>query len=293
MSIEEGDQFSSESPGSVPEEPAEPVESVEPAEHKEPAPTETEPPHSSDIVGEHPAEPSPKKSGSFWKELPLLILIAFGLALLIKTFLIQAFFIPSESMVPTLEVNDRVLVNKVVYHIHPPRRGDIVVFVGERVTTPRSFWQKIVDGLTSGLGRPTSREKDFIKRVIGLPGETLQISNSIVTITPANGGRSFTLKEPYAVNDPTPFGPVVVPKGSYFVLGDNRPNSSDSRYSLGPIKGSEIVGRAFVRIWPFGRFAFLTRPDYGASIGITLIIGLWRKRRRRKHARLRVRNLIA
>src|SRR2546429_8245951 len=88
-----------------------------------------------------------KKDGSFLKELPILIVIAFGLALLIKTFLLQAFFIPSESMVPTLKIGDRVLVNKLVYRIHPPRRGDIIVFI-EKPGSPKSFWGRVRSFLT-------------------------------------------------------------------------------------------------------------------------------------------------
>src|SRR5438874_8749436 len=120
-----------------------------------------------------PPPPKKKKEGSFLKELPILIIIAFGLALLIKTFLLQAFYIPSESMEPTLQVGDRVLVNKLVYRIHPPRRGDIIVFI-EDPGPKKAFWGRVRSFLTEGLGVTKPASKDFIKRVIGLPGERLQ-----------------------------------------------------------------------------------------------------------------------
>ncbi len=207
-----------------------------------------------------------KKKRSFLTELPILLLIAFALAVIIKTFFLQAFFIPSESMEPTLHgcagcSGDRVLVNKLVYHIHPPRRGDIVVFIekhGER----QSFWGHVRSVLFEGLGVTRPSDTDFIKRVIALPGETLKMDKGVVTITEPNG-KSFALSEPYVkFVYTTPFGPFTVPAGRYFVMGDNRPNSADSRTSLGPIKGSDIVGRAFIRIWPPSRFGFLTRPHY-------------------------------
>ncbi len=114
---------------------------------------------------------------AFLKELPILLLVAFLLALLIKTFLIQAFYIPSESMEPTLNVGDRVLVNKVVYHLHSPRRGDIIVFSDPHPAPQprRNPLSAFAHWLTDGLGVTTSPDKDFIKRVIGLPGETIEI----------------------------------------------------------------------------------------------------------------------
>ncbi len=203
-----------------------------------------------------------EKHGSFLKELPILILIAFGLALLIKTFLLQAFYIPSESMVPTLQIGDRVLVNKLVYRIHPPRRGDIIVFI-EHPGPKRSFWGRVRSFLTEGLGVTKPASKDFIKRVIGLPGDRLQITNGVVTITTSDG-KTLTLDEPYlnTPRDTGSFGPTTVPASSYFVMGDNRGNSADSRTELGPISKSRIIGRAFIRIWPIGRFGFFHRPNY-------------------------------
>ena len=111
----------------------------------------------------------------FLKELPVLLLVAFVLALLIKTFLVQAFYIPSASMENSLLAGDRVLVNKLVYRFHPPRRGDIIVFEEPHpVTEPdRGPFSAFVHWLTEGLGVSSDPEKDFIKRVIALPGETV------------------------------------------------------------------------------------------------------------------------
>jgi signal peptidase I len=237
-----------------------------------------------DAAGAPPGEQEPaKKPPSFFKELPILVLIAFGLALLIKTFFIQAFYIPSESMVPTLNIGDRVLVNKIIYKLRAPRRGEVIVFVGQRDTRPRSFWTKFRETITGGLGGAQPAEMDYIKRVIALPGETIQIDKSVVTITPKDGGKPFTLKEPYVATqkDLTPYGPYTVPEGSFFVLGDNRPNSSDSRTVIGPIKRSEIVGRAFVRIWPLSRFRGMGRPDYAMSGALVALYALVRRHRMR------------
>src|SRR6266511_765236 len=185
---------------------------------------------------------------AFLRELPFL------LALLIKTFVVQAFYIPSESMEPTLNVSDRVLVNKVVYHLHPPRRGDVIVFADPNPAVQphrnplSAFWH----WLTEGLGVSTSPEKDFIKRVIGLPGDLVECKSGTVLI---NG---TPLKEPYIqVKDERPCGPYRVPVKKLFVMGDNRLNSRDSRYGLGFIPYDKVIGRAFVIIWPPSRVGWL------------------------------------
>jgi signal peptidase I len=179
-----------------------------------------------------------KKRALDWLEWALLILGALTVALLIKTFLFQAFYIPSESMSPTLEKNDRVIVNKLSYRLHKVNRGDVVVF-------------KAPEGVD-----PTV--KDLVKRVIGLPGETIeQRSDGHIYV---DGKR---LKEPYltdeAIKDPGPgFAKIKIPENSYWVMGDNRGNSKDSR--LFPdhfIRKRDIVGRVFVRVWPLNRLDIL------------------------------------
>jgi signal peptidase I len=192
----------------------------------------------------------------FLKELPGLILIAFVLALLIKTFLVQAFFIPSTSMLPTLHIGDRVLVNKLVYAVGEPQRLDVIVFRNPKYPEPdRGFFGAIGHWLIEGLGVSTDPNRDFIKRVIGLPGDTVEVRKGHVLV---NGDR---LDEPYARDERdrgSSYGPVTVPDGKYFVMGDNRPNSSDSRTTLGFIPEDKIVGKAFVLLWPPSRIEWLS-----------------------------------
>lgn len=192
-----------------------------------------------------------RKPFAFLRELPGLIIIAFLLALLIKSFLIQAFYIPSQSMEPTLEVGDRVLVNKVVLRFRDPHRGEVIVFENPQAVEPdrnplSAFW----NWLTEGLGFSSNPEKDFIKRVIGLPGETIEVNRGKVFI---NGK---PIDEPYLNQqaDLSDFGPFKVPAGQFFMMGDNRANSQDSRSTLGPIPEDKIVGKAFIVLWPPSRF---------------------------------------
>lgn len=165
-------------------------------------------------------------------EWVVILGVALVGAFLIRTFLIQAFFIPSDSMVPTLQRHDRVLVNKVSYDLHPVHRGDIVVF-----THSPGFDPNI---------------KDLIKRVVALPGETVSGQNGHVYI---NGHQ---LNEPYLppTTVTSDFPPRLIPPHDYWVMGDNRTNSADSRV-FGPISRQQVVGRAFVLVWPLGRIGLL------------------------------------
>ena len=176
-------------------------------------------------------------------EWAIVVLLAVAAALLVKTYAVQAFWIPSPSMEPTLVPNDRVLVDKLAYDFHPVREGDIVVF-------------------RRPPGDTDTQIGDLIKRVIGLPGETVLIKDCAVYVD------GHMLAQPYLpkgwqspssayctrpVDLPNPYR---VPAGHYFVMGDNRTISYDSRY-WGPLAASYIVGRAFVRIWPLGRLGSL------------------------------------
>lgn len=208
-----------------------------------------------------PAATDDRKQRSFWLELPVLILLAFGLALFLKQFVVQAFYIPSESMVPTLQVKDRLLVDKLVYRFRDPRRGEIIVFIAEE-GVQKSLLGRIKSVLLEGFGVQRPGDVDFVKRVIGLPGETVELVDGVVYITPVNGER-FALDEPYVeFTDESDFGPSKVPEGHYFVLGDNRPASADSRTARGAIPRSDIIGRARLRIWPIGRFGRFPTPIY-------------------------------
>lgn len=240
-------------------------------------PLESESPLQSDWPDRPAGKPPAKRSAlAFFKELPVLILIAFGLALLIKTFLVQAFFIPSESMVPTLKVGDRVLVNKLVYRFREPHRGEIIVFVAEHdpANANRTLFRKIIDTFTEGLGVAQPADRDFIKRIIGLPGETVEMRDGVVTVT-TTSGRKLKLDESYIAGqkDLSPFGPTKVPPKAYFVMGDNRPNSSDSRVR-GAIKRGDIIGKAFVKVWPLGRLGGLRTPKYRVTAAAGALIAL-------------------
>lgn len=202
-----------------------------------------------------------RRSGlrSLLRELPVLILIAFVLAFLLRTFVVQVFYIPSSSMEPTLQVDDRILVEKVTYRVRDLRRGEIVVFEGDHIDPPEAgAVETVLRGLGQLIGVTPANARDFVKRIIGLPGDEIHIDDEgVVTV---NGE---VLDEPYlGQRDPRTCGPLTVPEGQLFFLGDNRANSSDSRASLGYIPVDDVVGRAFITIWPPERFHALDRPTY-------------------------------
>jgi signal peptidase I len=192
-------------------------------------------------------------SRSFWKELPILIIVALVVAVLIKTFLIQAFFIPSGSMNDTLLEGDRVMVNKLAYRFGDPARGDVVVFDspmepdGDGETIFGALVRHVAESL--GLSSPDSA---LIKRIIAIGGETIEIRDNQVFVD------GTALDEPYLREGSfmPDYGPFTVPEGQVFVMGDNRSSSSDSRV-FGPVDEGEIVGRAFVRVWPPSRWGGL------------------------------------
>jgi signal peptidase I len=218
-----------------------------------------------------PAEGKGRKpAGSFLKELPFLLLVALGLALLIKAFLVQAFYIPSGSMENTLQVKDRVLVNKLVYRFRDIHRGEIVVFNGldsftpeVRVVPPSNPVLRGLQSAARGIGVAPPGEEDFIKRVIGIPGDKVQCCDAKGRVQ-VNG---VALDEPYVYQDNhQPFGPVTVPKGRLWVMGDHRQFSADSRsHTLDPgggtVPAQKVIGRAFVRVWPLSRLGVLSVPD--------------------------------
>ena len=189
---------------------------------------------------------------SFFRELPVLIVLAFALALLLKTFVVQAFYIPSGSMEPTLMPGDRVLVEKVLYH---PSHGDIIVFQDPHPgpEPDRGLVGGFLHWLSQGLGFSQPVDEDFIKRVIGLPGDTVELRHGKLFV---NG---HSVPEPYLHGEPDlrDYGPKNVPAGSMFVLGDNRLNSNDSRFGLGFVPEDRVIGRAFVLIWPPSRIGWL------------------------------------
>ena len=196
--------------------------------------------------GKHAADASRRFVGS----TPFLILIALVVAIVVKTFLVQAFYIPSASMVPTLEIGDRVFVNKLVYDIGDIHRGDVIVFENphpEQVSD-RGIIGGFFHWLGEGVGLAQPQNEDFIKRVVGMPGETIEIRNNVVYI---DGQR---LPEPYLTPEAKEhngdYPPTKIPEDALFVMGDNRGNSADSRFGLGFVPTSQVIGKAFVIIWP-------------------------------------------
>jgi signal peptidase I len=234
-----------------------------------PSPANDEPAGDEEVTS-----PARKRRG-FFTELPVLILIAFVLALVMKTFLVQAFFIPSSSMEPTLLVNDRVLVNKLAYTFREPRRGEVIVFSErgfEPLDDPASGpVEDVLSSIGTGLGLVPPAEKDFIKRIIGLPGETIEMRGGVVYVDDRPLPEAPTTEDGYlSARDMSDFGPVTVPEGEYFMMGDNRPSSADSRSTLGTIPRADIIGRAFVIIWPIGRFSTLPIADYPGVADVSL-----------------------
>jgi signal peptidase I len=205
---------------------------------------------SDDVEGHGLAPPDQGSKRRVVGSTPFLILVALVVAVAVKTFLVQAFYIPSGSMVPTLDVGDRVFVNKLAYDIGDIARGDVIVF--ENPHTDLLPERNVMDGflhwLGEGIGLAQPADEDFIKRVIGLPGETIEIRDDVVYID------GEPLEEPYlsdvarSQNGDVP--EQLVPADSLFVMGDNRGNSADSRFGLGFVPVDKVIGKAFVVIWP-------------------------------------------
>lgn len=176
-----------------------------------------------------PEQIEEEKEKTTFKDMLQVIVAAFVLAFLLKTFVVGNFWIPSESMVPTIEVNDKVIVTNFSYWFNEPERGDVIVFK-----------------------YPMDPKTDYIKRCIGLPGETVEFKDSQLYI---NGE---AVDEPYLPDDLVfeDYGPVEVPEGQYFMCGDNRNHSADSRV-WGFLEEDLIIGKAQIIYWPFDRFGRL------------------------------------
>jgi signal peptidase I len=270
----------------------------------------------------HRRPPGPEKKSSLLRELPVLLVVAFVLALAVKTFLVQAFFIPSGSMEQTLHgctgcTGDRVLVNKVPYWFGEPEPGDIVVFKGPDTWSPEISVQEPANWFSGALltvgraiGVAPPSEDDFVKRVVATAGQTVQCCDA--------QGRVLVdgkpLDEPYIFEDKPVeqrgFGPVTVPEGRLWVMGDHRAASADSREHVtdqysGTIGVDDVIGKAALIVWPLNRFTLLDDPDIqgqdqalgapvvqgDAAVAAPYALGLvgavpvtaWRSRRRRAH----------
>jgi signal peptidase I len=266
--------------------------------------------------GKHPG-PANGKRGPFWRELLIIVVAAAALTLVVKSFVVQVYKIPSVSMDNTLAVGDRVLVNRLVYHFRPVARGDVIVFSGQDSWGPDAppgpsdpvlgFFQDALSDI--GL---YSSQTYYIKRVIGLPGDHVACcTDGKVTV---NGVPLNEASYLYPGDAPSSFSfSVVVPPGHLWVMGDHRGDSGDSRYHTqdpgdGAIPIDEVVGRAFMIIWPPSNVRDLPIPStfqqpalrggtaaaalatvagfpVAGTAGVAAVIGapvlLWRRRRRR------------
>ncbi|MBW4620851.1 MAG: signal peptidase I [Cyanosarcina radialis HA8281-LM2] len=185
------------------------------------------------------------KSENFWIELLKTLGIAAILAVGLRQFVAEARFIPSGSMLPTLQIDDRLIVEKVSYLFGSPNRGDIVVFM------PPDKANQICPTPPSADPTKKPQKEAFIKRVVGLPGEKVQVKEGRVYIN------DRPLREGYIEEEPRyNWGPQTIPNNSYLVLGDNRNNSCDSHF-WGFVPRSNIIGRAVVRFWPPNRLGGL------------------------------------
>lgn len=257
------------------------------------------------------AEPKPKAKRPFWVELPILILIAFGLTFLIQTFIAKVYYVPSGSMEQTLmgasSGGDRIVANKIVYDFRDPAPGDVVVFAGPQTWTveasipgPDTWYGKFFQALGSVVGIAPPNEKDYVKRVIAVGGQTVQCCDAAGNVT-VNG---MSLNEPY-IYEPiefvagqrdcttTPmsrrcFGPVTIPPNQIWVMGDHRSASADSSYQCqgqrpgsgaecqGPIPNENVIGKAIVIVLPPSRWATIGDPGInvaGQALGMSGAIG--------------------
>ena len=174
---------------------------------------------------------APKKGGGLLEFL-VILLVAFALVFgFVKPFVLEAFRVPSESMVPTLEVGDRFLANKFIYRMSEPERGDVIVF-------------RSVEG----------GDEDLVKRIVAVAGDEVSVENGVLRVNGEPQDEPYTNKG--FPDDGSFFGPTRVPEGEVFVMGDNRANSRDSRF-FGPVPLENIEGEAFASFWPPSRIGLL------------------------------------
>jgi signal peptidase I len=226
-----------------------------------------------------------RRRSTFWKELPLLVVVALLLTFLIQTFLAKVYVIPSGSMETTLHGctgcnNDRVLVDKITYRFTDPAPGDVVVFRGPDswnseidVPEPTSTIGRGLQEFGSLIGLAPPDEKDFVKRVIAVGGQTVSCCDSrnrvMVDGEPLDEPYIYYLPEAGPARQ-SPFGPVTVPEGQLWMMGDSRNNSADSREpDHGPVPVTNVIGKARMIVLPFSRFSWIDAVDpHSTAVGM-------------------------
>ena len=210
-----------------------------------------------DVAGFGPASGTTSTSRRWLVEWAAVLVVALLLAVGVRMYVAQMFFIPSGSMLPTLQIGDRIVVDKLSYHLHGVDRGDIVVF--RRPPLERAAYS------------------DLVKRVIGLPGDTISSIDGRVYVDGKPLAEPW-LPQPLPVTSPSPvpYGfslahPFTVPTGEYFVMGDNRTNSEDSRY-FGPISGHLIVGKMAFVVWPLSDLTWMVILSAVALVLLVLLV---------------------
>jgi signal peptidase I len=260
---------------------------IQPAPSQAPGPQPGPPLEDQDAADEPPSAPARRRHKHFWRELLVIVVVAAALTLLVKAFVAQVYKIPTGSMENTLQVGDRVLVNKLVYRFRGVARGDVIVFSGQDSWGPDAPHPsdngvvRLWDDVLSDIGLESSQTY-YIKRVIGLPGDRVGCcTDGKVTV---NGVPLSETSYLYPGDAPSfPFKTVTVPAGHLWVMGDHRGDSADSRYHTsdpghGAIPEDEVVGRAFLIIWPPSKFRDLPIPStfnqavlHAGSAGAALI----------------------
>ncbi len=196
------------------------------------------------IVSDEVNAPSPPARSNHRRkvfiEWAAIVVVAVVVSLVMRTFVVQTFFIPSASMEPTLQIGDRIIVSKLSVTLGTIHRGDIIVFKAP----PAEHCGDTVS--------------DLVKRVIGVPGDTLYSRGNTIYYSNSSTHGFVALRETWTHNEPLgePVSRTTVGPNQYFVMGDNHPNSCDSRY-WGTVPRSDVIGKVFLRIWPLGRFGFL------------------------------------
>jgi signal peptidase I len=199
--------------------------------------------------------PSTTRRGRALREFAVIAAAAVVIALLVKSFLVQVFYVPSDSMRPTIQPDDRIVVCRICTRIGGVDRGEVIVF--DEPGPDEGGIGAALRGLVEGLGVASPEHPDFVKRVVGLPGDVIEIRDGVVTVD------GVALDEPYLDPriDTRPYGPIEVPDGMLFVLGDNRIDSGDSRFEppggVGLVPDDDVIGEVVWIVWPPSRLGTL------------------------------------